>query len=403
MFFFNITDNHIITSIACHESFPEWQKNQILLDLYFFRPPASKRIDKQGDNITLTKAFDKNTKKTFIREINGGLCNIYNNLGSLCTTDMNTTLDSEKNLISYDEEAITTINYDENNSYKKNKITNLIDVSKNIKEKDVQNYKKSLDILLPLIKPHLFYDEQFSNADFEDFKERYKDKSKRYIPKKTRNVFRKLDEPNFQYNRKSEIFSQNAKGIKANLELEINPGVDSDIMGAYGIFNFDKDKYIYSNIQNASIINELINKLASISKAANKLATELYDKIIDKLEQVLNELTIKILSLNDLLKYYDLIPIFNSTFSLYPYNVFPNDIIKASNDLLSGLSGIFTQIKFGNVKTYGQILYNDIYNYTDKMNDLIVKMLNNLGTLTNTLIERNNTYYLYCYYKLLFK
>ena len=34
--FFNITDNHIITSIACHESFPEWQKNQILLDLYFF-------------------------------------------------------------------------------------------------------------------------------------------------------------------------------------------------------------------------------------------------------------------------------------------------------------------------------------------------------------------------------
>ena len=53
--FFNITDNHIITSIACHESFPEWQKNQILLDLYFFRPPASQRIDKQGDNITLIK------------------------------------------------------------------------------------------------------------------------------------------------------------------------------------------------------------------------------------------------------------------------------------------------------------------------------------------------------------
>ena len=175
--------------------------------------------------------------------------------------------------------------------------------------------------------------------------------------------------------------------------MEINPGIDSDIMGAYGTFNFDdKDKYIYSTIQNASFINELINKLASISKAGNKLATELYDKIIDRLEQVLNEITIKVLSLNDLLEYYDIYPIFNSTFALYPYNVLTNDIVKASNDLLSGLSGIFTQIKFGNVKTYGEILYNDIYNYIDEMNELIVKMVNNLGNLTNTLIEKNNTF-----------
>jgi len=115
--YFNITDNHIITTIKCHESFPESQKNQMLLDLYFFRPPASQRIDKQGDNITLEISEDGKN----IREINGGLCNIYNNFGSLCTTDMNTTLDSEKNLISYDEEAITIINYDEHNSYRKKK------------------------------------------------------------------------------------------------------------------------------------------------------------------------------------------------------------------------------------------------------------------------------------------
>ena len=37
---------------------------------------------------------------------------------------MNTTLDSEKNLISYDEEALTVINYDENKSYIRNKVTN---------------------------------------------------------------------------------------------------------------------------------------------------------------------------------------------------------------------------------------------------------------------------------------
>ena len=390
--FFNITDNHIITSIACHESFPEWQKNQILLDLYFFRPPASKRIDKHGDNITLIKTLDEKTNKTFIREINGGLCNIYNNIGSLCTTDMNTTLDSDKNLISYDEEAITTINYNENNSYKKNKVTNLIDVSQNIKEKDVKNFKKSLDVLLPLIQPYLFIDDQFSNEDFADFKERYNDKSKRYIPKKTRNAFRKLDEPKYKYNQKAQIFSQNAKGIKANIELEINPGIDSDIMGAYGTFNFDDKKYIYSNIQNVSIINEIINKLASISKAGNQLAKELYDKIIDRLEQVLNEITIQLISINDQLKYYDIYPIFNSTFSLYPYNILTKEIIQASNNLLSGLSDIYRNIKFGNVNTYAQILYDDIYNYIDEMDGLLINMLNNLGNLTNTLIEKNNTF-----------
>ena len=390
--FFNITDNHIITSIACHESFPEWQKNQILLDLYFFRPPASKRIDKHGDNITLIKTLDEKTNKTFIREINGGLCNIYNNIGSLCTTDMNTTLDSDKNLISYDEEAITTINYNENNSYKKNKVTNLIDVSQNIKEKDVKNFKKSLDVLLPLIQPYLFIDDQFSNEDFADFKERYNDKSKRYIPKKTRNVFRKLDEPKYKYNQKAQIFSQNAKGIKANIELEINPGIDSDIMGAYGTFNFDDKKYIYSNIQNVSIINEIINKLASISKAGNQLAKELYDKIIDRLEQVLNKITIQLISINDQLKYYDIYPIFNSTFSLYPYNILTKEIIQASNNLLSGLSDIYRNIKFGNVNTYAQILYDDIYNYIDEMDGLLINMLNNLGNLTNTLIEKNNTF-----------
>ena len=178
--FFNITDTHIITTIKCHEAFPESQKNQMLLDLYFFRPPASKRIDKQADNITLEISEDGK----HIREINGGLCNIYNNFGSLCTTDMNTTLDSEKNLISYDEEAITTINYDENNSYRKKKLTNLIDVSGNIKKEDIENYQNSLNILKPLLEDYMIDDVQFTKEDFDDFSERYKNTSKRYIPKK---------------------------------------------------------------------------------------------------------------------------------------------------------------------------------------------------------------------------
>ena len=188
---FNITDNHIITTITCHESFPELQKAQILRHLYFRFPPSAQRIDKESDNITITKTIDPKTKRTKIREINGGNCNIYNNFGSICTTEMNTTIDSENNLLTYNEEAITTINYDEKNSYISSKVTNLIDYSEKIKSGDVENYKNSLKILLPLLEPYMKEDTQFSNDDFSDFLDRYKDKTKKYIPKKTKNTFRR--------------------------------------------------------------------------------------------------------------------------------------------------------------------------------------------------------------------
>ena len=389
---FNMTDNHIITSIKCHKSFPEEQKNQILLDLYFFRPPASQRIDKQNDNITLNIYENKKTKERYIRETNGGNCNIYNNLGSLCTTDMNTTLDSDKNLISYDEEAITMINYDENNSYKKKKITHLKDVSNNIKKEDVKNYQYSLNILKPLIENYMKEDIQFTDDDFVDFSDRYRNDSKRYIPKKTRNVFRQLDQPENKYNQMVELFSQKAKGLDANIKLEINPGINSDIVGAYGTFNLDKEKYIYSSIQNISTINELINRVASVSKAGNQLASELYDKIIEKLEQVLNDITIQLNELSSLVLYQDLYPIFSSTLSLYAYNKFPNDILKVSNDLLNGLSQILSRIKLDNVSIYAKIIHDDVYNYIDEINTLIINMMNNFSNLTETLIQKNNTY-----------
>ena len=94
---------------------------------------------------------------------------IYNNnLGSLCTTNMNTTLDKEGNLLSYDEQAFTLINYDGNNSYTKNKITNLIDVSENIKKKYLDNYEKSLNNLLELINPYMNEETQFNKIEYEE-------------------------------------------------------------------------------------------------------------------------------------------------------------------------------------------------------------------------------------------
>ena len=49
---------------------------------------------------------------------------------------MNTTLDENNNLLTYDEQAVTIINYDEKNSYVKDKITHLVDISQNIKDDD---------------------------------------------------------------------------------------------------------------------------------------------------------------------------------------------------------------------------------------------------------------------------
>ena len=175
---FNITDNNVITTLICPESLSDIKRNEIILDLYFFRPPAAERADKVNDNITLIIVKDEDTNKTFIHETNGGYCNIYNNWCSECTTDMNTTLDSIGNLISYTEQAITKINYDEINSFFRDKITNLIDTSENVKINDILNYKNAFDNLIKLIKPYMKEELQFSESDFQDLFNVIKDKKK---------------------------------------------------------------------------------------------------------------------------------------------------------------------------------------------------------------------------------
>jgi hypothetical protein len=241
---------------------------------------------------------------------------------------------------------------------------------------------------------------QFTDDDFADFKNLLNDKTnnkekakmKRYIPKKTRNVFRNLENPKMEQIQQLDIFSQKAKGIQPTINLKINPGINSDIMGADWSLLFDSEEYLSSSIKNNSQIQYIIDKLASISKAGNQLAKELYDEIKEKLEQILNEISIQLNAFKNLLIYYDINPIFNSTLELYSYDKLPYDIIKVSNELLSKLSGIFTNIRNGNVKTYSQILYNDIYNYIDESKQLITNMLNNMKNLTHILITKNNTF-----------
>ena len=58
---FQITDNNFILSITCPETFSKSKKNEIFLDLYFFRPPAIERADKKNNNITVI--IDEKKKK----------------------------------------------------------------------------------------------------------------------------------------------------------------------------------------------------------------------------------------------------------------------------------------------------------------------------------------------------
>ncbi len=227
--FFNITNNDFITSLTCPESLPEIKKNEIILDLYFFRPPAIQRADKENDNITISINEDIKNKKKYIREINGGLCNVYNNWGTECTTDMNTTLDLKNNLLSYDELAVTNIVYDDHNSFKKIKITKLNDITnKNINKKI---YKKNLDKLLPYIKPYMKSDIQFTRDNFTSLYDLVQNKMNQTNYNKTSNnnkIKRSLSNTLPQYIKKKELFQKEVLGILINLNLKINSGINTD-------------------------------------------------------------------------------------------------------------------------------------------------------------------------------
>ncbi len=99
---FNITNNDVITSITCHKLIPENKIRMILFDLYLFRPSVLKRLNKEESNITISYTnLDNN--KTLIRETNGGICDIEHSYNSFCITDLNITVDSQSNLLEYNE------------------------------------------------------------------------------------------------------------------------------------------------------------------------------------------------------------------------------------------------------------------------------------------------------------
>ena len=370
--FFNITNNDFITSLTCPESLPEIKKNEIILDLYFFRPPAIQRADKENDNITISINEDIKNKKKYIREINGGLCNVYNNWGTECTTDMNTTLDLKNNLLSYDELAVTNIVYDDHNSFKKIKITKLNDITnKNINKKI---YKKNLDKLLPYIKPYMKNDIQFTRDNFTSLYDLVQNKKNQTNYNKTSNNYkikRSLSNTLPQYIKKKELFQKEVLGILINLNLKINSGINTDFFSTKLTISFDEEEHDLSTINHPNEISNIIKELSILTRAGNYMASLLYEKINEKLENFPNQISIKINTLKDLIQYYDLSEIFNSTLESFSINKIPIHIFQVSNVLVSKLAGIYLGIRKDNVKMNVDNLVDVVYNQVNNSHFLV--------------------------------
>jgi len=394
---FNITDNDFITSITCHKDFPDMKKNEMLLDLYFFRSPAIERKNKTRDNITISINDDIPNNRRHIREQNGGLCNIHNNWGSHCTTDMNITMDLDGNLLKYDEVAITNIVYDEKNSFTKNKVSSLVDHSEKITKEDAEIYRKNLEILLGKMKPYMEEDVQFPKEKFAELYNliKYKNQEEDSEEVKDENARRRrlTSADAIQYIREKEIFHVDSLGVEVNLKLKLNPGLNTDAMRSHLNFSFDEQEHNLYKKEQLSDIQKIIDQLRALSRAGNIIATQLYDKIADKLETLPNEMSIQLRSLYDLLHYYDLFEVFNSTLMTISYNKLPYLVIQLSTELEMKISTIYYNLEVkGDVKVQVEELRDSVYEFVNNTHTLVDIIYRNMKELGNVLINKDNPF-----------
>ena len=397
---FNLTNNDVITSIKCPESFSEDKKKLMVLDLYFFRPPGIKRTEKEEMNITITKEL--RGEELFIRETNGGICDIENSLTSFCTTDMNTTTDKEGRILHYEEEAYMKIETDELNSYKKLKITNLVDITNETLLLNPNKYNSSLNELLTKLNPYMKYDELFSKDDFEEvliINKKGMKEAKKILKGRNR---RKLQEG------KPEGLIENTlvdidgnSGIKIEYNIINNPGKDSEYMEANSELKIENHKnQLTSSKKSSSSIYEIINSLVILSQAGNNLAAKLLQNLNSSLVNMTDYINDEITSLYSLIKYKDISDIFDATLSLDSINRLPFAIIQESSNLKTKLEQLLNSIENGAIKKNLKILNTNIYQYTEESHQIINELFENLSELSKALnsgkskLTEISTYYL---------
>ena len=393
---FNMTDNNVILSIACHKNISNTRVSSIVLDLYFFRPPGIKRIDKRAGNITITQRTEGDFQ--IIRETNGGICDVENSIGSFCSTDMNTTKDKNGNLIAYEELAFSNITTNEDNYYIKSKITSLSDKTKFVNELNPVKYNKTLSQILPHLKEYMKVHEQFSS---ENFKELY------YDSKGLTNLLNERRRLSNEAKDTQLIYSENLfnyghySGMQILINLTNNLGLNTQNMEASSGFKFDSEKSESLGYLNQKTnMSNILKDIKTISTAGSNLADKLYKAINGIFSNLTNLINTEIPTLNNLVKYKELTDIFDATFSLDNLKEVPFDFIEESSNLVKKLEQIYKGINDGSLKKNIVTLNDCIYHFITQSHILIDKIYNNLDELSYLInspketISVISTYYL---------
>ena len=390
---FNLTNNNVITSMICPKSLSSTKKYTMILDLYFFRPPSIKRPDKDKSNITIDfENLDNNQR--LIKEKNGGICDVENFMYSFCTTEMNTTVDSNNKIIKYNEIAFTNITTDQNNSYIKNKITYLMDESNKTLSLNSEKYNETLWKILSKLEPYMEYDEHFS---IEQFKELYLITKNVSKPKNKRLLSGENNKGVFTDNL---FYFEHYGGVILNIVLKDNTGIGSENVEALVDLIIDREKRNLISLKEFTNIDHIINKLILLSKSGNNLATALYEKINENLNNLVDTISVNITYLNKYIFYRELNSIFDYTLSLNSIKNLDYKIVGYSDELVNSLDTIYNEIDNGSLKKHTSILNKNIYDFIKDSHRIINKIFNNLKELGSKLNSPKNriteisTYYL---------
>ena len=381
---FNITNNNIITSMKCPESFSE-KKKLLILDLSYFRLAGLKSRNKKELNATITKEIKG--ENLIIRKTNRGICDGYSSFSSFCTKDVNITTNKEGRILHYEEKTDMIIETDERNSYKEIKKTHLKDISSEISLFDPQKYNITLNKLLAKLNRYLKYDEKFSNEDFQELLLINKEGEKKMQKLLNRRSQRKLYEEDLKGILKYpllEIFS--SFGNKIELNLMNNIGIEKEFLEANTELKIDNiTRELTSSKVSSLRIYEIINSFITLSKAGNNLAFKLLKNINVLLDNITNYINDEITSLHSHIKYKDIFNIFNISLSSETINIIPFIIIQESSNLKTNLEQLLNSIEKDQIKKDLKLLNININNYTNLSHQLINELLENLSELVKSL------------------
>ena len=209
--------------------------------------------------------------------------------------------------------------------------------------------------------------------------------------KKNKKTYRNLVAEAISIVNEAELFKyKDIGGININYNLMSDTGLNTQSMKAFSDLHFDDQENYLSTLEEITDLHKILELLIILAKAGNKLSTILYKNISQNLEGITNDISSKIKELINLINYYDLSEVFDSTLLIDSINKLPPSIIEESNSLIKKLKAKYEEIKIGDIKNYAQNLGNKVYNYIKQSHKLIKNIFDNLKELGNTLNSKNN-------------